>query len=219
MGSSAAYVKPPVKAESYHINIIKEFFVAPGKAIDKLSGAVDVKDGLIFSAISLTAIILFVLLLCGSIKNEFGGSDFGEVYGIGILAAIIGTAAGIGVPTIASYAGASFNKKWIYLSAAFNSNAIGMLPVAFTLLLAGMFSLVSFKFALLLIIIAVFVKIYISATTVNRLSHDLFSAPVAFWATTGIAFGIKLVEYLILWAVAKSVFEDLIENLIYSVIF
>ena len=168
---------------------LKNMFIHPALSLDSSIKEKSVVNGLFPTAVMLISSLVFWLSLAGKIDMTFGISKF---YFPGVVFAFLMCLGFVLIPSVINLTAIKVRGKEVKFSGIFNTSSWCTVYTAVLILLSGIMTMVSVKFATVLFVIALALNAFASVSLTNKLADNLFESPKVLWITFIVSFIVKV---------------------------
>lgn len=196
------------------VDMMKKYFANPASALNKAVTEGNVSTTIISSVALLISIIIFFLCFVGKINSEFYGG-FEEMLGLGMIVAVFMAVFFVLVPAVTTFAAVKLNGKEYDFKGILLASSVNTLYLVPAFILSGLISFASLEAGIVLFVIAVIMKIFLSISMLNSFAGNILESVKTLWASIGIATILNAIAI----AICGSILGDVLENIIYDLIY
>lgn len=207
--------QPNPKFESFKSNL-KLLFSNPVQAIDNELDDKNIFTALISAGVLLAAFVIMFMCIAGKADSEFGVD---ELYGLGIVAAILCAVFFMLVPAAAAQLSAKINGKSVNAISALSSNGLKTLYISAFIVITGFSALISIKIFAFMLLLTGMMNTFMSVSYINRVNGGALNSAKSLWSTYGIYALLKIIATGIVYGVLSSVIKDLLEEIVEDILF
>lgn len=204
------YKQPNPKIESFKNNL-KLIFTNPGQAIDNELDDSNIFTALISGGMLLVSFVIMFLCLASKADSEF---YVDELYGLGIIAAILCTVFFMLIPSATAFISLKLNNAPKNFVGALSANGLKTVYISAFLIISGFSVFISIKIFAFMLLLTGMMNTFLSVSYINRVSGNTLNSAKSLWSTYAVYAVLKIIATAIVYAVISSV----IQNLIYGVV-
>lgn len=195
------------------IGTLKKYIKNPAEALNEVVNEGNIATTVISSVALLISIIIFFMCFYYRINEEFYLGQ--TMFNLCMVVAVFMALSFVLIPATTTLAAVKLNGKEHSFKGVLSASAVSTLYLVPFFIASGLISFVSFEAGIVLFVVTVIAKIFLSISTLNIVAGNILNSVKTLWASLGIA----TILNAIVISICGSILGDLLEEIIYDLIF